>query len=54
MSKTLAQAEGRKKPVFADYLEHARIKISFLPEDYHLLSVLKIIRNERSSSIRRP
>lgn len=49
--KELAKTKGRKSPVFADYLEHARNKEIFSSEDYHLLSILKIIRNEEAHEL---
>lgn len=49
--KELANANGRKKPVFADYLEHAKNKNIITSEDYHLLSVMKIIRNEEAHDL---
>jgi type I site-specific restriction endonuclease len=42
----LAIKNGRKNPVFADYLQHAKNSNLVSSEDFHLLSVLKIIRNE--------
>ena len=47
----LAKKNGRKNPVFADYLEHAKNKKTISNEDYHLLSVLKIIRNEEAHEL---
>lgn len=38
----------RHKPVFADYLDHAHVKKVVSKEDYHLLSVLRGIRNEEA------
>lgn len=38
----------RRKPVFADYLDHAYAKKVVSKEDYHLLSVLREIRNEEA------
>lgn len=49
--KELAKTKGRKSPAFADYLEHARNKEIFSSEDYHLLSILKIIRNEEAHEL---
>ena len=47
----LAKSKGRKSPSFADYLEHAKNKTTISNEDYHLLSVLKIIRNEEAHEL---
>jgi hypothetical protein len=49
--KILAQNNGRKKPVFAEYLEHAKNKKILSAEDFHLLSILKIIRNEEAHEL---
>lgn len=49
--KEFAKTKGRKSPAFADYLEHARNKEIFSGEDYHLLSILKIIRNEEAHEL---
>lgn len=49
--KELAKAYGRKTPVFADHLEHAKNKKIISTEDYHLLSVMKIIRNEEAHDL---
>jgi len=49
--KTLAQKNGRKSPAFADYLEHAKNKKILSGEDFHLLSILKIIRNEEAHEL---
>jgi hypothetical protein len=49
--KVLAQKNGRKSPVFADYLEHAKNKKILSGEDFHLLSILKIIRNEEAHEL---
>ncbi|HPE52374.1 MAG TPA: hypothetical protein PLS83_12840 [Methanothrix soehngenii] len=40
--------EKRRKPVFADYIDHAFAKKMISKEDYHLLSVLREIRNEEA------
>ena len=40
--------QNRKKPVFADYLDYAHAKKVVSKEDYHLLSVLRAIRNEEA------
>lgn len=49
--KELAKSHGRKSPVFADYLEHAKIKNIISTEDYHLLSVMKGIRNSEAHEL---
>jgi uncharacterized membrane-anchored protein YhcB (DUF1043 family) len=49
--KELAKTHGRKNPVFADYLEHAKIKKVISTEDYHLLSVMKGIRNDEAHEL---
>lgn len=38
----------RRKPVFADYLDYAYAQNVVSKEDYHLLSVLREIRNEEA------
>jgi hypothetical protein len=47
----ITQKNGRKKPVFADYLECAKEKNIISAEDFHLLLVLKIIRNEEAHDL---
>lgn len=42
------KAEKRRKPVFADYLDHAHAMKIISKEDFHLLSVLREIRNEEA------
>ena len=42
------KGQKRRKPVFADYLDHAYAKKVVSKEDYHLLSVLREIRNEEA------
>jgi flagellar biosynthesis chaperone FliJ len=49
--KEFAKAKGRKSPVFADYIEHAKNKNVLSNEDFHLLSILKIIRNEEAHDL---
>lgn len=49
--KELAQKKGRKNATFDDYLEYAKIKGAISSEDYHLISVMKIIRNEESHEL---
>ncbi len=38
----------RRKPAFADYLDHAYAKKVISKEDFHLLSILREIRNEEA------
>jgi hypothetical protein len=47
----LSSNNGRKVPVFADYLEFAKNKNILSVEDFHLLSILKIIRNEEAHEL---
>jgi hypothetical protein len=49
--KELANKGGRKKPSFADYIEHGKNEKVISAEDYHMLSVLKIIRNEEAHEL---
>lgn len=49
--KEIAKTNNRKHPVFADYLEHGKNEGVISTEDYHLISVLKIIRNEEAHQI---
>jgi hypothetical protein len=49
--KNIAKLHGRKRPVFADYLEHAKNKQVISNEEYHLISLLKIIRNEEAHDL---
>ena len=49
--KDIATENKRKNPSFADYLEFARLKGDISSEDYHLISVLKIIRNEEAHEL---
>ena len=49
--KELSAKCGRKAPVFSDYLEYAKDKKVLSAEDYHLLSILKIIRNEEAHEL---
>lgn len=49
--KELAKQNNRKTPVFADYLELAKIDKVISMEDWHLLSVMKIIRNEEAHEL---
>jgi len=47
----LAQKNGHKTPSFADYLEHAKNKNLINNEEFHLLSVMKIIRNKEAHEV---
>jgi hypothetical protein len=47
----LAVKNGRKSPSFADYLDYAKVKQVITQEDFHLLSVLKIIRNQEGHEL---
>lgn len=49
--KEIAMQNNRKNPVFADYIEHGRNEKIISSEDYHQLSVLKIIRNEEAHQL---
>ena len=49
--KEIATENKRKNPSFADYLELARLNGIISSEDYHLISVLKIIRNEEAHEL---
>ena len=49
--RILAESNGRKNPAFADYLQHAKNNKLISSEDFHLLSVLKIIRNEEAHDL---
>lgn len=49
--KVLAKSYGRNTPSFSDYLEHSKNEKLLSNEDFHLLSVLKIIRNEEAHEI---
>ncbi len=49
--KEIAKANGRRTPSFHDYIEHAKNKATISKEDYHLLSILKIIRNEEAHEL---
>ena len=49
--KEVAKNYGRKNPVFADYLECAKNDKLISTEDWHLLSLLKIIRNEEAHEL---
>jgi hypothetical protein len=47
----VAIKHNRKRPVFADYLERAREAGLLEQEEYHLISVLKSIRNKESHEV---
>lgn len=47
----LAKTHGRKQPVFADHLEHAKNKKIISTEDYHLLSLMKSMRNDEAHEL---
>jgi hypothetical protein len=49
--KDLAKHYGRKSPVFADYLEHAKNKNVITTEDFHLLSLMKSMRNDEAHEL---
>jgi hypothetical protein len=49
--KEIAAENKRKNPSFADYIELARLNGIISSEDYHLISVLKIIRNEEAHEL---
>ncbi|MBD0331400.1 MAG: hypothetical protein ICV66_01980 [Chitinophagaceae bacterium] len=49
--KKVAKKYGRKSPVFADYLECAKNEKLISTEDWHLLSLMKIIRNEEAHEL---
>lgn len=49
--KAKVKARNRKKVVFADYLEHAKEKGLIGKEDFHLIAVLKEIRNDEAHKL---
>lgn len=49
--KEKVKADNRRKIVFADYLEHAKVKGIISKEDYHLVAMLKEIRNEEAHQL---
>lgn len=49
--KEVASKNGRKSAVFTDYLECAKNERLITTEDWHLLSVMKIIRNEEAHEL---
>jgi hypothetical protein len=42
---------NRSKPTFTDYIDFAKEKKVISPEDYHLVSLLRMIRNEESHEL---
>jgi len=42
------KAKNKKRAFFADYLDHAHEQKVISKEDYHLISILKVIRNEEA------
>ena len=49
--KEIAKLNNRKIPVFADYIEHGKNEKIISKEDYHLLLILKLIRNEEAHDL---
>lgn len=49
--KEVPKRHGRKNISFADYLEHAKDEGVITTEDWHFLSVMKIIRNEEAHEL---
>lgn len=49
--RELAKVNGRKQPVFADHLEYAKKSKVISTEDFHLLSLMKSIRNEEAHEL---
>lgn len=49
--KEVPKRHGRKNVSFADYLEHAKDEGAITTEDWHFLSVMKIIRNEEAHEL---
>lgn len=49
--KEIAKQNGRKKPVFTDYIECSKKINDVSQEEYHLLSVLKLYRNEEAHEL---
>lgn len=50
-AKEIAKADGRRKPVFADHLELAKERKLIDQDDYHLLSMLKGMRNDEAHKL---
>jgi hypothetical protein len=51
MLKEIAKAHNRKSPAFIDYLELAKNNKVISLEDFHLLSMMKSIRNEEAHQL---
>lgn len=49
--KTYLSEKKKKKPSFEDYIDYARTQEVISKEDYHLIEVLKIIRNEEAHEL---
>lgn len=49
--KEIATKNNRKAPVFADYIEHSKNQKIISTEDYHLLLILKSIRNDEAHQL---
>lgn len=49
--KEVCKRQGKKNAFFADYLEFAKFENLITKEDYHLISVLKIIRNQEAHEL---
>lgn len=50
-AKEIAKADGRRKPVFADHLELAKEHGLIDRDDFHLLSMLKGMRNDEAHKL---
>lgn len=49
--KNYLAEKKKKKPSFEDYIDYARLQEVISKEDYHLIEVLKIIRNEEAHDL---
>lgn len=49
--KSIASKNGRSRPAFMDYLELALNDKSISKEEYHLISVAKIVRDEEAHQV---
>lgn len=49
--KSYIKEKGHSKPVFQDYLDFAKKEKVVTSEDYHLLAIMKSIRNEEAHSL---
>lgn len=49
--KNYLQENGIRKPSFENYIVYARVDGKISKEDYHLIEVLKIIRNEEAHEL---